>query len=403
MAVAKLKKTLVDKLPKGELVWDTEVVGLGVRRQTTEARHYVLRYPIPQRGTTKQRIMSIGRHGSTLTLDQARTKARRLLGLVADGRDPLAEREAERDREPGMIFGTAVERYVAHKRPSWKPGSFEQINHLLTNLAKPLHKFALTEVTRLRVATLLDELNANNGPTACNRTRTSLFSPFDWLTKRGLFDGINPVANTDRATEKPSRERVLTQAELAEVWHALGDDRFSNIVRLLMLTGQRRKEIGLLRWSEVDFDRAMLVLPPERVKNGRAHEVPLSPQALAILRKVMEAPLKGHGKRNDGSVFAAFGGWSKGKEGLNEAINAQRAKPMPHWTLHDLRRTAATGMAELGVLPHIVEAVLNHVSGHKAGVAGTYNRARYDDEMRAALELWANHVSEMTSTAARAA
>lgn len=397
MAVAKLTKGLVDKLPPGGLVWDTEIVGLGVRRQTTAQRHYVLRYPIPQRGKTKQRIMSIGRHGSALTVDQARTKAKKLLGLVADGRDPWAEREAERARGPGMTFGQAVERYIEHKRSKWKPGSLEQFKHLLKNLAEPLHRHTLSEVSRLQIAKLLDDLAANSGPTACNRTRTSLHSVFSWLTKRGLYEGTNPVAETERAEEKPSRDRVLTSEELAEVWAALGADRFSNIVRLLILTGQRRREIGNLRWSEIDFDRAMLMLPPERVKNGRAHEVPLSPQALAILRTLETAPTgKGHGRHNDGTVFGGFCGWSKSKERLDNAINDQRTKPMPRWTLHDLRRTVASGMQRLGVAVAVIEKVLNHSGGSFAGIVGIYQRHDYADEKRAALEKWAEHVEAIT-------
>ena len=253
-------------------------------------------------------------------------------------RDPLAERQADRDREPEIAFGVAVERYIAHKRSAWKPGSFVQINHLLNNLAKPLHKFALSEMSRLRIANVLDNIETNSGPVARNRTRTSLFALFDWLAKRGLFEGANPIASTGRATEARGRERVLTQAELAEVWSALGEDRFSNIVRLLILTGQRRNEIGKLRWSEVDFDRAMLVLPPERVKNGRQHELPLSPQALAMLQRLAQQPKRT--KVNDAFVFGNFGGWSVAKANLNEALRAARgpkAKPMPDWTLHDLR------------------------------------------------------------------
>ena len=383
MAVAKITKREVDQLGTGETVWDTIVKGFGIRRQRSEGVFYVLRY----RFGRKQKIMSLkGRHGSPWTVETARTEAKRLLGLVAGGRDPLAEREAADVAQPELTFSAAVDRYIAYKRANWKPGSFAQINHHLNNQAKPLHKLVLPEVTRLRVANLLDEIEQNSGPVARNRTRTSLFAIFEWLTKRGLFEGANPVAGTDRAAEGRGRERVLAGSELAALWAALGDDRFGNIVRLLILTGQRRLEIGNLRWSETDFDRALLVLPPERVKNGRLHEVPLSPQALAILRRLSQSPKRS--RANDDLVFSRFSGWSVAKAELDKAL----PKAMPHWTLHDLRRTCATGMAELGVLPHIIEACLNHISGHKAGVAGTYNRARYLPEMRTALELWANHV-----------
>jgi integrase len=188
---------------------------------------------------------------------------------------------------------------------------------------------------------------------------------------------------------------VLTDGELAELWAALGNDQFSDIVRLLILTGQRREEIGGLLWSEIDFDRALIALPPERTKNKRQHELPLSTQASAILQR--QSRRKGRdfvfGLGNGG-----FSGWSDCKARLDNAILIKRghkAKPMPHWCLHDLRRTVATGTAELGVQPHIIEAVLNHVSGHKAGVAGIYNRARYVGEMRDGLQRWAEHVERI--------
>jgi integrase len=401
MAVAKLTKTLVDGLAKGGLVWDTEVIGLGVRRQTTNARHYVLRYPIPQRGKTKQRIMSIGRHGSPLTVDGARTEAKRLLGRVADGRDPLIEKQAAKAPKPiEKTFGEAVEDYIAAKTKIWKPGTAVNNAHLLRNLAKPLHPL-LAEIDRRRVAELLGNVEANNGPFARNRLRNSISAMFTWLIAEGrLPDGfVNPATGTATAEEGPSRDRVLTQAELVEVWRALPEDRFGDVLRLLILTGQRRNEIGKLQWSEIDFDKALIVLPPARTKNKRTHELPVAPQALAILR-AQRGEFNGptHDVPNDGPVFG-FIDWAKHKTRLDAAMSANRvpkAKPMPHWTLHDLRRTCATGLAGLGVLPHVIECVLNHLSGFRSGVAGTYNRNRYEAEMRAALELWGNHVDGIT-------
>lgn len=244
---------------------------------------------------------------------------------------------------------------------------------------------------------------------ARNRFRSNLSAFFAWAITEGFLE-TNPVENTAKAEENGPRERVLTPLELAEVWMVLGTDDFSNIVRLLILTGQRREEIGGLRWSEVDFERGLIVLPPGRTKNKRQHELPLSPQASAILvrrKALMEgrasgvitlgrdtSPVFGEGQRG-------FSGWGYSKARLDERIAKQReaggAKPMPKWTLHDLRRTAATIMAEnLGILPHIIEAILNHTGGHKGGVAGAYNRARYTDEMRAALCNWALYVDEIT-------
>src|SRR5262249_43229549 len=207
------------------------------------------------------------------------------------------------------------------------------------------------------------------------------------------------------------RDRVLTQDELRSIWRGLREDRFSDIVRLLILTAQRREEIGSLRLSEIDFDRGLIVLPPTRTKNKREHQLPISPQVREILQRRINGAAatnvhsgkvangNGSGKgnaSNDVGVFGvggfASGGWYSPKVTLDRRVSL----PKP-WRLHDLRRTAATMMAELGVLPHIIEAILSHVSGHKAGVAGIYNRARYENEMRQALELWANEVDEITA------
>ena len=365
MAVGKITKRVVDQLGPGEVLWDTEIVGLGIRRQRTEGVYYVLRY----RFAGKQRIMSFkGRHGSPWTVEGARTEAKRLVGLVAAGRDPLAEREAEAQRPAETTFGGEVERYLAKRKGVLKPLAFGQVEFHLTKHAQALHKLAPAEIERSRIAVLLNEIESGSGPVARNRLRTTLFTFFGWLVKEGLLE-INPVANTPRATEARSRERVLTEAELAEVWAALGNDGFSDVVRLLILTAQRREEIVSLRWSEIDFDKALLVLPPARTKNGRAHELPLSRQALAILEH-RAAQAKGSGA-NDARVFSGFG-VSGRKAKLVQALNEKRsnAKPMADWRLHDLRRTAATGMAELGILPHIVEAILNHVGGHKGGCCG---------------------------------
>jgi len=205
---------------------------------------------------------------------------------------------------------------------------------------------------------------------------------FTWAVREGLLE-INPVSGTGKADEGHSRDRTLTEVELSAVLKVLGDDQFSDIIRLLILTAQRREEIGGLRWSEIDVERGLIVLPPLRTKNKRLHELPLSNQAKAILER---QPRRGE------FVFGRrFTNWSGHKASLDRRLNFNS------WRLHDLRRTAATQMAELGILPHIIEAVLNHVSGHKSGVAGIYNRARYEGEMRFALQRWADHIDTLTT------
>jgi integrase len=190
-----------------------------------------------------------------------------------------------------------------------------------------------------------------------------------------------------KGTENGSRERVLSQDELRKLWRSLGDDPFSNVVRLLLLTGQRRNEIGKLQWSEVDLVRKQIILAPDRTKNSRQHELPLSTQALAILAR--------QPRRNSSEfVFGkrGFTIWDVAKRELDQRVG------ITPWTLHDLRRTCATQLGELGVQPHHIEAILNHYSGHRSGVAGVYQRAKYEPEMRSALQRWADWVEEITRT-----
>jgi integrase len=173
-------------------------------------------------------------------------------------------------------------------------------------------------------------------------------------------------------------------AELAAVWRACGSDVYRSCIKLLMLTGCRSGEIGGLRRDEIKDD--MIVLHGNRVKNKRTHVVPLSAPAQAIL--AAQQPMEGD------FVFCgtrAFASWGRGKSDLDQRLVAAGEK-LDHWSQHDLRRSVATHMAEIGIAPHIIEAVLNHVSGHKAGVAGIYNRATYEKEKRTALALWADHV-----------
>jgi integrase len=318
---------------------------------------------------------SIGRYGSPWTVETARAEALRLLGILSTGTDPFGQSLS------GETFGAEVERYLERKSGVLKPRSFiETVRHLRNNSA-PLHKLSLGDIDRRSVAVLLGQIEQASGPVARNRLRSSLSAFFAWAIQEGLTE-VNPVTGTGKADEAASRDRVLTPDELKRLWRSLGDGHFADIVRLLLLTGQRRTEIGRLTWSEVDFDRKMIVLAPDRTKNSRSHEVPLSTQALAIIER--------QDQRTE-FVFSKYMGWDAAKAKLDERVG------IAPWRLHDLRRSAATYMAELGVQPHHIEAVLNHQSGHKASVAGIYNRAKYSDEMRSALQRWADYLEKITA------
>jgi integrase len=354
-------------------LWDDRVIGFGARRQTRGIFYY-LRY----RQNGSQIMRSIGRHGSPWTPDTARNEALRLLGSVVGGADPFAKPVA------WDTFGKEVERYLERKR-GLQPSSYEEIRRFLTGHSAALAKLPLTDIDRRGIALVLAEIERDRGPVARNRARSALSTFFGWCVTEGLL-AANPVEGTAKVDEGRARERILSDDELRQLLAALGPDPFADIVRLLLLTGQRRNEIGALQWDEVDLTRKMIVLPAHRTKNSRQHELPLSRQALLIIER--------QPRRNSSAYLFSdvkgFRNWDAAKARLDARLG------IAPYTLHDLRRSCATGMAELGVQPHIIEAVLNHVSGHKAGVAGIYNRAKYADEMRLALQRWADHVEAIT-------
>jgi integrase len=377
--LAKITKQTVNKMQSGSMIWDTVLIGFGVRKQL-KSPHYLIRYRISGR----QRFLSLGRHGA-LTPDTARREATRLLGVVASGADP-AVAKAEAKARCGETLGAEITRYLECKRSALKPRTYVETAHHLLQHAKPLHHLPLTKIDRRTIAQRLGEIGTSSGPVARNRVRSSLSSLFTWAIKEGLAE-INPVSGTGLASEGGSRDRVLSEAELATVLRALDDGPFSDIVRMLVLTGMRRSEVGGLRWSEIDFSRNLIVLPAARVKNKRQFELPISTQVRSIIERQ---------QRREGHIFGTgkggYSNWSEGKAKLDTRLNG-----MAEWHLHDLRRSAATMMADrLNVMPHVIEAVLNHYSGHRAGVAGIYQRAKYQDQMRDALQAYGDWIDTLT-------
>jgi integrase len=213
---------------------------------------------------------------------------------------------------------------------------------------------------------------------------------FSWLGERRRMC-TNPCTGVARPKPPPARDRVLTDVEIVPFWQAASTERaeVASVLKLLLLTGCRLREVADMRRAELSDGGATWTIPSERTKNHRVHVMALPPLARAILAEA--------GGQGD-LVFATGNGapcWSKIKRRLDARMR------IPPWRLHDLRRTCATGMAELGIAPHVIEACLNHVSGAKAGVAGVYNRAAYAPEKKAALERWAVHVEGLvTGTAA---
>jgi integrase len=361
-----------------------------VRLRTGGASRWIFQYKIG----AQHRRMTLG-STKALTATRARATAAELYAKVRLGQDPAGDKAESRVRA-GETFKAVLDGYMAQQRNQLKPLSYTQKERHLLKHCKALHVLPLAKIDRRTVAAKLAKVETKSGPIEANRVRASLSAFFTWCIGRGFADA-NPVVGTERRPEK-SRDRVLADSELKAIWAATaGDDDYSAIVRLLLLTGCRVDEIGALSWSEVFGNH--IVLPGPRVKNGRDHIVPLSTPAQAILKarpKMLDRDFVFGRAHSDGG----FTGWSSCKVLLNARVKAGGAK-VKDWVNHDLRRTVATRMAELGVQPHIIEAVLNHVSGHKHGVAGIYNRATYSAEKRAAAVLWADHLMAIVENKAR--
>jgi integrase len=336
-----------------------------------------------------QRILLPVASTALIKAEQARAKAAELLARVKLGGDPAAEK-AEAQTRARESFAAVVRRYLIRQQARLRPRSYVNEERYLLKHFQALHSLALTQIDRRTIAARLSEIATDNGPASADRARASLSAFFTWAMKEGLVEA-NPVLATNTHRTTKSRNRVLSSTELAEVWRASGDDAYGAVVKLLILTGQRRNEIGSLPWTEVDLAASLIRLPDERTKNDKLHEVPLAVPAIELLQAMPRQRTFVFGTSSIG-----FCDYHTAKTALNQRIAAARQaagiEPMRPWVLHDLRRSAATGMAEIGVQPHIVEAVLNHKSGHKAGVAGIYNHAIYEKEKRTALAMWADHI-----------
>lgn len=391
-------KTLLE-LPPGKtdaIFFDEELKGFGLRLRGDGGRlrrSWIAQYRLKGR-TRRAKIGDIER----LNAKQAREAAAKMLARVTLGQDPQSDKEEAR-RVAGRTLRSVADEYLEMKKFEMEKGKYRPASYRVTKLYLSdkryfgsLHSMTITDISLMDIATRLNAITRNSGSVTSGRARSALSSVFTWAMQQGLMGAHphNPVIGTKKPEEGTSRDRVLENAELGAIWRACADDDFGKIVRLLILTACRREEIGGLRWSEIDLDAGTLTLPKERVKNKHEHTLPLTPLALSIFNSVPERIGPDHvfGNRSD----VGFTRWDAAKDDLESRL----AGKVTGWRLHDLRRTVATWMAEHGnVEPHIVEAVLNHYSGHRGGVAGVYNRSRYERQIRAALSTWDDHVRSL--------
>jgi integrase len=349
------------------------------------------------------RRFTIGRYPA-IKPAQARREAQAALERVRAGIDPAQEKRLRRDvRTPEIdTFGSLVNDYLErHVRQNNRASTFRKAKQDLEHDAlRTWRNRPIGSIARGDVIDLIDRIIARGATVQANRSLARLRALFNWAIEKDRLTA-SPLARMKLPTQERSRDRVLGDDEMRWLWQACDNVGwpFGPLVKLLMLTAQRRDEVANLAWEEIDLVKRAWTIPRHKAKNGRAHEVSLSGATVAVIGSLPHI--------GDGLVFTTTGdtavsGFSRSKRRLDAAmlaakraeIGLRKGDAIPNWTLHDLRRTATTGMARLGFPPHVVEKVLNHASGTIRGVAAVYNRFAYAEERRAALEAWGRYVSD---------
>ena len=313
------------------------------------------------------------------------------------GADPCTEKKAAKAAAlvpTGLdLIETVTSRFVAqHAKRKLKPATASEIERLLEKeVVAPWRGRRLSQIGRADIHDLLDGIVARGSPVTANRTLAWLRRMCAWAIERGLIE-VSPCAGIRTPAAETSRDRVLSDDELKAVWQAADtlETPYNAFVKLLILTGARRSEVAGMTWSEIDTASRVWTLPAARAKNATEYQIPLSDSAVQILQalpRIADSDL----------VFTLSGRVPiRGFHNVKTRVDALMPAG-PSWTLHDLRRTFASGCARLGIAIHVVEAALNHRSGSIRGIAAIYNRYSYDVEKCAAMAAWARHVEQIVT------
>jgi integrase len=387
----KLTRDVVAALTPGAkdvLFWDDELAGFGVRVATSGRKTWLCQYRVGGRAGQQRRV-SLGLT-SVVSADAARRKAKELLAQARLGVDTVGNRRAEQERVRHTL-GTVVDAYLAHAETRLRPRTLTETKRHLKTHWKPLLKLPIDDLHRRDVAQRLSVLVKQSGPVASNRARSALSACLSWAMREGQCES-NPTSHTHKQDEK-ARSRVLGITELVSIWRACGDDDYGAIVKLLILTGARRNEIGGMRWF--DLAGSEWTISGSRTKPGRTLWLPqLAIELLPTRHDDRDAVF--------GRLGTGFSGWSRCKRRLD----AKLPDDMPAWALHDLRRSFSTHTNEAGEDPDVVEEVLGHQqrrqrrvvaaivgSGGPRDVEAVYNRAKHATAAKAVLERWAASIS----------
>jgi integrase len=329
-----------------------------------------------------------------LTLAEARVAATAALHELEQGRDPAAlkfDTKAKAEKEAAERQADTVDHWAKHfldryVRKHTRPASQRQVEHVLDDIVLPVWRGRLVHDIQRRDIRELVEAVAEDRPVMANRAHAHIRRFFSWLCEQDVI-ASSPCVGVKPPAKETARDRILSDDEIRALWVACDTvGGFAGpAIKLLLLTGQRCGEVVGMRRSEITGD--MWSLPPSRTKNKRAHSVPLSTQAMAIIEAM---PIIG-----DDFVFTSSGARSLGNMSHTKAAIDEIVKPKERWTLHDLRRTTASNLARLGIRLPVIEKCLNHASGSFRGIVGVYQKYDFAAEKRHALQTWASYVDDL--------
>jgi integrase len=388
----KLSKRVIDELKpmeKDQFYWDTGITGLAVKVTPKGKKTFLVQYRPGGRGTPTRK-MFIGPFGE-VTFHKAQTEAKRILGLRAEGRDPAFEKQQAKHRAVSNIFSDVAHDFLT-KHASQNRTVDETTRIIQRDVLPKWGKRSIHEIGKPDVNDLLDAVVARGSLVMANRLLAVLRKLFNWCVSRGLIIASPCEGIRAPSREKP-RDRTLTDEELVAIINTAKKmgGAFGSIIQMLILTAQRRNEVSEMSWGELDLDSTQWEIPSSRTKNEKPHTVYLSAQATAVLSEIP----------NIGAfVFTSngqtpFSGFSKSKKRLDELSEVTK------WRLHDIRRTAVSRMAQLGIAPHVADKILNHQSGTISGVAAVYQRHEFLEERQKALDAWGNYVQSLVDGANR--
>jgi integrase len=388
MPRVKLTKTAIDSLPippKDVVYWDAHCPGFGVKVTPRGRKVFVVLYRTAGAGS-RLRKYTIGTYGR-VTLNQARVTAQKVFAAKLDGRDLAAEKKDSRRRMVADRVDDLLEAFIA-QHVSQNRSAAEISRMLRREIGSAWANRSIHEITKRDVIDVVTAIEQRGTPIAANKALKSVKTFFRWCVGRAVLDQ-SPADGVPLPTKEVARNRVLSDDELALIIltaRQIGGP-YGGIVELLALTGQRREEVARCTWEEIDMAGRAWKLSSERTKNAKAHEVHLSDQAVAVLGRVDKIGEFVFSR----SGIAPFQDFSLAKRELDQLSG------VTGWRLHDLRRTCVSGMARLGIAPHVADKILNHQNGTISGVAAVYQRHDFLAERKQAIKLWGAHVARITA------